>query len=275
MGQSYFAYIPPQSYRNSSPYFSGAPTPYICNNDTIDISYTASDDDGDSLRYEFVVPYHGGNGMVPVPTPPYYLSLPINNVTYKNASYSMTQPFGSGGLALIDQNTGLVTIKSPTAGLFALAVEVSEFRNGVLLSKVRRDIEIIVLTCPPNDPPRFIPTSSSGTKFTIDAGDTLSFDIIFTDSDSIKVTHNGNIFGPPGTAPFAALPNVKGRYSVIAKFNWATACSQASYYPYKFSVYARDNGCPNKTKINYFEISGGDDAGFFSFIFNLKIHNKK
>ena len=251
MGQSYFAYIPPQSYRNSSPYFTGAPTPYICFTDTVDISYAASDPDGDSLRYDFVVPYQGADGVIPAPTPPSNLSLPLADVNYAN-SFSLSNPFGSGGLAYIDQNTGLVTIKSPNAGLYALAVEVSEYRNGVLLSRVRRDIEIIVLTCPPNFPPRFVSGTSS--TYSIDAGNTLSFDIIFSDQDSIYLTHSGNIFGSPGTPPYATLPNAAGKKYVSSKFNWTTSCAQASASPYHFIVYARDNGCPYKTKINYFEV---------------------
>jgi len=86
------------------------------------------------------------------------------------------------------------------------------------------------------------------------AGDTLSFSIVYSDQDSIYITHKGNIFGPPGSSPYATLPNTSGMLYVSSQFNWATSCAQASVYPYLFSVYARDNGCPYKTKINDFEI---------------------
>jgi hypothetical protein len=58
LGQTYYSFIPPSSITNSSPTFADVPVPFICTSDTNTIVNLASDPDGDSLAYSFVVPYN-------------------------------------------------------------------------------------------------------------------------------------------------------------------------------------------------------------------------
>ena len=254
-GETYYAFIPPTDFYDSSPYFSGIPTPYFCSGDSIQLSYAASDPDGDSLEYNLVIPWQGGTDNNPIPVPSNNLILPLQNVVY-SGSYSFTSPFGSGGMVLIDHATGLVTVRCPLEGLFALAVECNEYRNGQLLSSVRRDIELIVLNCPPNNTP-VLSIPGNKTIYNIEAGDVLKFSVTYNDpdGDSVFLTRTGNIFGPPVPMPYAILPQDSGLANISSTFIWQTACDQANKNPYFFTVKARDNGCPVKTEINILEIN--------------------
>ena len=84
-GQTYYCFIPNPALENSSPFFSGVPSPYMCNNDTNTFLNRAIDPDGDSLVYRMVRPFQGGDigQNSSKPTPPSQLSLPIEEVEYR------------------------------------------------------------------------------------------------------------------------------------------------------------------------------------------------
>ncbi len=259
MGQTYHAYIPPTSQANSSPQFSGVPAPYICRDDTINILHKANDPDGDSLAYKLVHPYSGANAQNPKPLPSNYLNLPFPNVTYKQG-YGVNNPFGSNGLISINNQTGLTNMMAPKIGLYAIAVEVSEYRNGQLLSSVRRDVQMIVLDCPNNPVPQLstpAQSQSKKTNYTINAGDSLGFHINYQDQDSMYFNYSGGgIFGSNGVidTPYANLNQVQGKGSINTKFNWNTGCHQGRKSPYTFVTNVIDDGCPSKEQHHTFSV---------------------
>lgn len=246
-GEAYFAYAPEPITVNSSPTFAVAPVPFICNTDTVSILNQAFDPDGDLLVYNFVTPYNGiSNGGNPNPNPPATYPWTIPTVAYA-FGYSVNNPFGATGYASMNASTGLASYYSPNQGFYVLAVEISEYRNGVLIGISRRDIQIIVIPCPINPPP-VLSTGTSQTTYTIHEGDTLCFNTTFTDpnGDSIYVTHTGDIFNILLTNPPAIFTDSSGPGSATGQFCWMTSCDQGDAVPYQFSVIATDNGCPAK-----------------------------
>lgn len=254
-GQGYYAFIPPTSVPNSSPYFVGVPAPFICVNDLAQVINSATDPEGDSLVYSLVHPFAGGTATNPSPSPTLTLNLPLPLVNY-TTGFNANQPFGAGGTSTVNPATGLCDFKALNAGAYAVAVEVREFRNGNLLSSVRRDVLLMVLNCPPNPPANLAATGGSGnTTPTIIAGETTCFPVTFSDqTDSIYITSFGDILDGTGgyTGPLATLQDRAGRQSVTSQFCWSPNCNAARSTPYIFSVQARDNGCPAKiTTVNY------------------------
>lgn len=261
-GQTYYAFIPPNTDANgntiinNSPYFNSIPTPYVCAQDTVSISYSATDSDGDSLVYELAHPWAGGSDNDPIPVNPMNLPLPIVKGTY-STGYSLAKPFGNNGYSAINSATGLVTIMVPYAGFWEIAVDVKEYRDGVLISTVRRDIELIVLNCPPNNFPKLIDPII--TTFIVEEGNTITFDIVYTDydKDSLTATKEGDIFGGSSSTvppPYATLPLVKSNDTLKTKFEWKTSCDHGCSNPYFFTLRVSDNGCPPKTTISIFQI---------------------
>ena len=251
-GQAYYAFAPPTNVVNNSPTFAAAPVPFICAMDTATILNQAYDLDGDLLVYNFVVPFNGiSDGGNPVPIPPATYTWPVPLVTYA-AGYSLANPFGAGGAAFISSSTGLATYYAPFQGFYVLAVEIQEFRNGVLIGVTRRDLQIIVIPCPINPAP--VLSSGLQTSYVIDEGQTLCFTTSFLDTngDSLYITHTGDIFNPLITVPTATFTDGSGAATATGDFCWTTDCSQGRTTPYQFSVNATDNGCPAKiTNIVY------------------------
>ena len=253
----FFYTVIPAGISNSTPQFSSSPTPFICNLDTVQLSNLAFDSDGDSLAYKLVSPY-GNLGVNNLMTYQdinlnLYFLFPLPTVIY-SPGYSYTSPFGAGGLCNINSQTGLLTIASPNQGLFVVAIEVEEYRNGILLSRTRRDMQVIVAACSYNTAPQL--TSPVVLNYQIDEGDSICFPLTFIDAenDLINISATGNLFNaglvnPP--ALFVANPTTNNN---TAQFCWKTICGQAASFPYMFTVEATDNGCPSKNSTYVFSL---------------------
>src|SRR5690606_645956 len=99
------------------------------------------DVDGDVLQYSLVHPYKGytgsGNGgsnppVIPPSNPimnPYGFEPPLVNFTN---GFNLLNIFGVGGYTYIDPNTGYSELSASAPGTYVFAVEIREFRNGVL-----------------------------------------------------------------------------------------------------------------------------------------------
>jgi gliding motility-associated-like protein len=255
-GQAYYAHVPPPSVVNNGPTFAVAPVPFICAGDTVSVLNQAFDADGDLLSYHFVTPYWGiANTGQPNPNPPANYNWPIPNISYA-FGYSVTSPFGAGDYINIDTATGLASYVAPNPGFYVVAVEIEEWRNGVLIGVTRRDIQLIVITCPVNPPP--VIAAGTSLNYTIQEGQTLCFNVAYTDpnNDSLFMTRNGDIFNPVLTNPPATLNNnVSGLGSISSQFCWTTSCAQGRTTPYQFSTVVDDNGCPAKTTNTVYTIN--------------------
>lgn len=129
---------------NSNPVYNELPPPFLCLAAPFVFDHSATDADGDSLVYELCDPLDGASFNNPAPNPPF--DPPYLNVQWQ-------APFGPanllGGVPLtINAQTGLLTATPNTIGQFVIGVCVSEFRNGILLGKTRRDYQFNVVPCP-------------------------------------------------------------------------------------------------------------------------------
>lgn len=251
LGQTYYCFLPPTPIINSSPQFNDIPVPFICAGDTVTIVNNAYDPDGDSLVYSFETPY---SDYSIIGTDPY--SFPIPPVLY-NPGYSMTSPFGAGGYNNVDPITGLTKYYIPNQGFFVVAIEIKEYRNGVLIAMIRRDLQLIAIACPVNSVPQLSYANGSGQlNYTITEGQTLCFPVTFTDSngDSLYLTKSGQIFNSSFVNPPASLPNANGDGIVTSQFCWSTECGMARSAPYQFTVSVLDNGCPPKISNQVYSI---------------------
>lgn len=254
-GIGYYAFIPPTLVENSSPVFLGIPTPLLCINDTTSFINSASDPDGDQLIFSFETPYNSISQQGGVQPPPNQLPWPVPEVTYA-AGYNTALPFGVGGYSFINGATGLTEYQPIAQGNYVIAVEVKEFRNGQLIGRTRRDLQLQAVACPANQTPQT--NGPITTAYSVNAGDQLCFpmDFIDLDNDSVTLTASGTIFDPALFNPPAVLQSpVSGAGTVSAQFCWTTGCDQGQDQPYLFSVSVLDNGCPPKSVDLVFQLT--------------------
>lgn len=149
-GVTYTVEITPAAQRvcNDSPTFKRFPPPVVCAGELLEFDHSATDSDGDQLVYEFCTPLRGGNnmdGIAPDPDSP----PPYSGVGFVLPGYSFLRPLGGESNLQIDETTGLLTGIPTEQGQFVVGICVSEYRNGELLSEVRRDFQFNVAVCEP------------------------------------------------------------------------------------------------------------------------------
>lgn len=151
-GTTFQAEITPEGYEscNSSPTFVSDdalnyPPVAICVGKPINFDHSATDIDGDSLVYSLCTPFIGASFTVP--QPPLPSAPPYDNLVW-STPYSLDNLLGDDDDPLtIDSETGLLTGFPPTLGQFVVGICVEEYRNGQLLSTVRRDFQYNVVMC--------------------------------------------------------------------------------------------------------------------------------
>lgn len=250
-GQTYYGFIPPTAIANSSPSFLDLPVPFICAGDTTTIRNRVLDIDGDSLSYKLVTPWQGGQAswvdVVNCSDP----MTAFQNVQYVTG-YSTANPFGAGGYVNVDAFNGLTTYMAPAAGRYAVAIEVTEWRNGIAISWVRLDLQILVISCSKNNRPTL--TFESPGPWYVEAGETLCKKVTGQDlkdtQDIITLKAYGDIIagtnGYKGTkATFSPTANA-ARKSVTSTFCWTPDCNINTTTPFRVTFEAYDNACPSK-----------------------------
>lgn len=148
VGSTYTAHIPDPGLAtcNSNPRFNYFPPIFVCAGVPLSFNHSATDLDGDSLVYELCDAYDGATPQNPMPTvvspPPPFTTVPYSG------TYNGTYPMASNPPLSINPQTGLLTGTPTQIGQFVVAVCVSEYRNGQLLSVGRRDFQFNVVNCP-------------------------------------------------------------------------------------------------------------------------------
>lgn len=158
-GATYTVEVKPEAAAvcNNSPVFRNFPPTVICADEPLKFDHSAIDPDGDQLVYEFCAPLQGGGpntmqsvvntcvGAAPAPAcPPPYVPT-----QFLPPAYSAEEPMAGDPVVRIDPNTGEITGTPQVQGQFVVGVCVSEYRDGVLLSRTYRDFQFNVENCDP------------------------------------------------------------------------------------------------------------------------------
>lgn len=130
---------------NSSPTFNDWPDIYICADEPLVFDHSASDIDGDSLVYELCIPSQGASRDFPNPKPPG--RPPYQPITWQPGFGLLNLLGGTQQPLTINAETGVITAIPEFVGQYLVGVCVREFRNGELLSEVRRDLQYNVRVC--------------------------------------------------------------------------------------------------------------------------------
>ncbi|MBK9544080.1 MAG: PKD domain-containing protein [Bacteroidetes bacterium] len=207
---------------NNSPVFSNKPVPFACLGQQYCFNHGGFDPDGDSLVYSMMTPYD-------------MAGLPI----VYTAPFSPTQPLSSSPAVSFNSQTGDICMTPTNLEVTVMAVLVQEYRNGILIGSVERDIQLTVINCN-----NVLPTLSgmNGTNNfsqTVCAGAPTCFTINSADVDAsqnLTVTWDSSIPGATFTTTTGPRPT--------ATFCWTPGVAQVSATPYCFTANVTDDNCP-------------------------------
>jgi len=168
------------TYCNNSPTFSQYPTPFICVGGFYCYNNGAIEVDGDSLVYSLITPLNSSTGGTVNYTPP----------------YSATNPVGGG--SSFDPITGNLCVTPPSIISGVLAIKVSEYRNGILIGSIIRDIQINVFNCGAITPPTL---SGIDTSTVVNINNVNTYTVELCPSGLQNINFDINTINPPPPPP--------------------------------------------------------------------------
>lgn len=204
---------------NTSVELLNAPIDQGCVGKTYIHNPGAYDSDGDSLSYRLVVCKGAGGFDIP------------------GYTFPMSTDYFS-----IDPVSGDLVWETPILqGEYNVAFVIDEWRFGILVSSVRRDMQINIVACD-HDPPEIITIEDT----CVIAGDFLQFDVIAIDPDetNVELTAFGGPFEIEPNKAYLEPDFPSGNDTVEAIFNWPTICRHVRLEPYTVTFKAKDNGFP-------------------------------
>ncbi|MFH1161041.1 MAG: gliding motility-associated C-terminal domain-containing protein [bacterium] len=179
----------------------------------------AYDPDGDSLSYRLVTCLGA-------------MGLPIQGYTLPPATDSLT----------LNPITGDFYWDSPPQqGEYNVAILIEEWRNGMKIGSILRDMQIIVIACN-NHPPVIEPLRDT----CVEAGQMLTFPVTAFDPDSniVTLTATGGPFILPENQAFMDPNPAVDTTRVTAWFVWQTVCDHVKNRPYQVFFKAQDDSKP-------------------------------
>lgn len=138
----------------------------------------------------------------------------------------------------VDPISGDLIWDAPTqVGIYNVAMKIEEWRDGVIISNIIRDIQIEVEETD-NQPPVIDPIED----LCVVAGDYIEFDVYASDPDSDYVQLEAT--GAPffmDISPAEFPDSITGLGEVTGTFKWQTVCDHISYAPYIVTFKATDD----------------------------------
>lgn len=205
---------------NSSPILFNPPIDFGNVNEVFVHNPNAFDPDGDSLSYTLIPPKQGVGMQVPG-----YVSPTVINP-------------GPDNVLTLDVYTGeLRWITPKRQGIYNVAILITEFRNGLVIGTVVRDLQIIIQAAE-NQPP----VIEGKEQICIVAGDTIDEKYIAKDPNVLNIINmisNGAPYEVDQSKAFFQMTQTGN--PAISKFYWATNCDHLRNTDYQVVIKAEDN----------------------------------
>jgi hypothetical protein len=215
---------------NSSPVFLNEPITVAQLNQPFSYNPLPFDIDGDSLSWQLDIPYDILNGTT--------IGSPISG--YVLPPSDTLAPFS------IDPLTGEITFIPIVIGNFQVSVKAIEWRNGIQIGYIRRDMQLLVV--PSGNTPVQVQVNTSVQRTTtnpiyINVGETLTFNLnaFNVDNGSVSVITGGSaLLNTSATSYLATVSNNE----IIATINWTPTLNEVNNTPYYLAFRVGDYSAP-------------------------------
>ncbi len=207
---------------NNSARLLQAPIDFACVGEKFIHNPNAYDEDGDSLAFELIVPFQGEG-------------VQVDDYTFPDDILP-----GPDNFISLDPETGTFTWDAPKiAAEYNIAFRINEYRNGLLINSIIRDMQIFVRTC--NDDPPQIEVID---EICVVAGEKLSIPIEVSDPDEgqlVQLTATGGPFEVRPDSAILIAPSGFNEVPFTASLEWQTRCEHISDQYYQVVLRAVDN----------------------------------
>lgn len=241
---------------NSSPIMNKLPLTYYCNQQEINVALNVIDPDGDSLVFSIVQPLDGGT-QKPFDVIPFATGYGLNSNIFD----------GSPDVS-INSSNGNLFFKPTQFGKYLVAVKCDEYRNGIKIGEIRRELQVEVVMCQEAKPEIKdltnnvfdISRDTIAVNGTTNYSSTYKISDVFNDSLFLKVIPdtgaNNNIFDSNQfnvnwlrndslNLPFNIFGlSMKGKGIYNLDFKWNIDSTDIKKTPYKFRLIVFDKACP-------------------------------
>lgn len=206
--------INPEIGQNSTPVLLNPPIDNAARGQKFIHNPAAFDFDGDSISYELTV-CTKENG------------IPIDNYIFPEADS-----------LYVDAVTGDFVWDSPRdTGIYNFAMNIAEWRDGVKIGNIARDMQVEVYNTR-NNPP----VNDSLVDLCVTAGTVVEYVIRSTDVDGDNLSHfltGGPFAFNDNSAYYEEVSNIPGQLTSL--FTWETSCLHPRKQPYSIIIKTEDN----------------------------------
>lgn len=262
LGVTFLARIPsPQEATcNSMPTFNTRLPVFICANETLAFDHSATDADSDSLVYGLTHPYDGlnfqgfgaGNANFGSPNPVVSAANPMGPPPYNLVNFApgfnSQDAFGPNSVT-INPGSGWLTVNAPNPGVYVVAISVFEYRDGILISENKRDLQVHVIDClPQNDPPQISSDLTGlqtiGDTILVQATTDFCYRVTVTDTNQnpLSVTPISAIFSGGGSPTINQVTNLPGLLELDVC--WDPGCDFSGAEVELILMGVDENNCP-------------------------------
>lgn len=229
-GMALEAFIPASTTNNNSPVFNQHAPTFICIGEDFIYDMSASDKDGDSLRYSIGTPLTEGSPDQPQP----FATPPPHDPVIWQSPYNLGNIMGGSSNVSINPYTGELRARPGSMGQFVFSILVTEYRNDKFVAETRLDVQINVMDCRINFPPEIALEPSTQVKndtLICYAGEENCFAFNLTDptnGDQLTATASGDLFaGGTVAPPYATFSASVGTSPIIGNLCWVTDCDES------------------------------------------------
>jgi hypothetical protein len=230
------------SINNSSPVFLSPPVLVVPHNVAWQYNPLPFDIDGDSLAWSFADPFDGILGVL---LPPSTISI-------------TAPPSDPSNVLRIDSITGQIDWTASQQGNYVMTIKCEEFRNGIKIGEINRDMQYIVIPDSLVMAPTVLnmssmPTNSGGYPYIVSQpNQNVSFSLMVDNSaNNVSMEAFGEIFQINNMATFttsASGNNIEGT------FDWSPTQNEERANPY-FIVVRSTNGSYSLDETIQIEVS--------------------
>jgi len=209
---------------NSSPLFLTPPVAYLPITQLWNYNPLPFDPDGDSLSWSLVDPLSSG----------------VSVMGYESLSDTLLYSDPAGVFSL-DSVTGEISWQATMVGNFVISLIIEEFRNGIKIGEMRRDMQFITVVPDSSSMPQFsyiqnLPANSAGYPYVkLLYGQNYQLDLIGSDNDPgdiLTMEAYGESFGLNNSSSlFNSFPYGSGN-DIMGMFNWSPDFSHVRPEPY-------------------------------------------